>query len=50
MGYAPTGFTTTFTINLHDSTNNSAWTRCLAITPIGTASTEKAGAGAPPCT
>jgi type IV fimbrial biogenesis protein FimT len=49
MGYAPTGSATTFTINLHDSTNTSAWTRCLAVTPIGTATTERFGAGTPAC-
>jgi type IV fimbrial biogenesis protein FimT len=50
MGYAPTGSTTTLTINLHDSTNNNNWTRCLAITPVGTPATEKYGVGTPPCT
>ena len=49
MGYAPTGLATNITINLHDSTNNSAWTRCLQITPVGTPMTEKFGAGTPPC-
>jgi type IV fimbrial biogenesis protein FimT len=50
MGYAPTGSATTLTINLHDSTNNNNWTRCLAITPVGTPVTEKFGIGTPPCT
>jgi type IV fimbrial biogenesis protein FimT len=50
MGYAPTGITTNTTINLHDSTNTTAWTRCLQITPIGTPTTEKFGAGTPACT
>ncbi len=50
MGYAPTSVPTTFTINLHDQTNTSAWTRCLAITPSGSVSTEQYGAGTPPCT
>jgi type IV fimbrial biogenesis protein FimT len=48
-GYAPTGVGTTITINLHDSTNNSQWTRCLAITPIGSPSTERYGVGSPLC-
>jgi type IV fimbrial biogenesis protein FimT len=50
MGYAPTGQLATFTINLHDQTNTSAWTRCLAVTPVGSVSTEKYGAGTPQCT
>ena len=49
MGYAPTGQLNTFTINLHDQTNTSAWTRCLAVTPAGSVSTEQYGAGTPPC-
>ena len=49
MGYAPTGVAGTFTINLHDSTDTSAWTRCLAVTPAGSVSTEQFGAGVPPC-
>ena len=47
-GYAPTGLATT-TIQLHDSTNNSQWTRCLAVTPIGSPTTEKYGVGTPVC-
>ncbi len=50
MGYAPTGVAANITINLHDSTNNTAWTRCLQITPVGTPTTEIHGAGTPPCT
>lgn len=50
MGYAPTGQANTFTINLHDQTNTSAWTRCLAVTPAGSVSTEQYGAGTPQCT
>jgi type IV fimbrial biogenesis protein FimT len=50
MGYAPTGQVNTFTINLHDPTNTSAWTRCLAVTPAGSVSTEQYGAGTPQCT
>jgi type IV fimbrial biogenesis protein FimT len=49
MGYAPTGVPGTFTINLHDSTATSAWTRCLAITPAGSVNTEPYGVGTPPC-
>jgi type IV fimbrial biogenesis protein FimT len=49
MGYAPTGFAANVTINLHDSANTTAWIRCLQITPIGTPTTEKFGAGTPPC-
>jgi type IV fimbrial biogenesis protein FimT len=48
-GYAPTGLGVTTTIQLHDSTNTSAWTRCLAITPIGSPTTEKYNVGTPPC-
>jgi type IV fimbrial biogenesis protein FimT len=50
MGYAPTGSANTLTINLHNSTTISDYTRCLAITPVGTAATEKIGVGTPPCT
>jgi type IV fimbrial biogenesis protein FimT len=50
MGYAPTGQLNTFNISLHDQTNTSAWTRCLAVTPAGSVSTEKYGAGTPQCT
>lgn len=50
MGYAPTGHTTTITINLHNATNISNFTRCLAISPIGSASTEVFNAGSPACT
>ncbi len=50
LGYAPTGSTTTINISLHDSTNNTNWTRCLAVNPIGFAVTERYGFGTPPCT
>jgi type IV fimbrial biogenesis protein FimT len=50
MGYAPTGQPATITISLHDATANTAWTRCLAITPIGSSTTERYGFGTPPCT
>jgi type IV fimbrial biogenesis protein FimT len=50
MGYGQTGSVVPITVNLHDVTNTTAWTRCLAITPIGTATTEKYNpAGIPPC-
>jgi type IV fimbrial biogenesis protein FimT len=44
-GYASTSATVIVTLELHDSTNNAAWTRCLAITPVGMLSTEKAAVG-----
>jgi len=47
LGYAPTGVTTI--ISLHDSTANPNWTRCLAVNPIGSTVTEKAGVGTPAC-
>jgi type IV fimbrial biogenesis protein FimT len=49
MGYAPTGSANTLNIKLHDSTGNTQWTRCLAINPIGSAVTERYGAGTPAC-
>lgn len=48
MGYAPTGQTSTINISLHDSTSNTAWTRCLAVNPIGSATTERFGFSTPP--
>jgi type IV fimbrial biogenesis protein FimT len=50
MGYAPTPTGGTINIALHDSTNTSAWTRCLAVAPSGSVITEKFGAGNPACT
>jgi type IV fimbrial biogenesis protein FimT len=50
MGYAPTGSTSTLNISLHSAPVNSAWTRCLAVSPIGSAVTEKYNAGSPACT
>jgi len=44
-GYASTNAAVTVTMLLHDSTSNAAWTRCLAITPVGMLSTEKATVG-----
>jgi len=49
MGYAPTGLANAVNVTLHDSTSNTAWTRCVAINPIGSSVTEKHGAGAPVC-
>jgi type IV fimbrial biogenesis protein FimT len=43
MGYGPTGSTGIINITLHDSTSNTAWTRCLAVNPIGSVVTEKYG-------
>jgi type IV fimbrial biogenesis protein FimT len=42
MGYAQTHAAVTVTVLLHDSTNTSAWTRCLAITSVGLVTTQKA--------
>jgi type IV fimbrial biogenesis protein FimT len=53
MGYGITGSATGLTINLHSTPANTNWTRCISLTPIGTAVTEKfnvATAGAPACT
>jgi type IV fimbrial biogenesis protein FimT len=49
-GYAPTNLPTPAYISLHDSTGNTQWTRCLAVTVIGSPSTEKYNAGSPACT
>jgi type IV fimbrial biogenesis protein FimT len=49
MGYAPTNQPGTITINLHDAGNTTAWTRCLAVTPAGSVTTEQFGAGTPAC-
>jgi type IV fimbrial biogenesis protein FimT len=49
MGYAPTGQATAINVTLHDSTANTAWTRCVAINPIGSAVTEKYAVGTPAC-
>ena len=46
LGYAPTAATN---ISLHDRTANANWTRCLAITPIGSVVTERNGYGTPVC-
>lgn len=44
-GYASTNNPNIVTLELHDSTNTSAWTRCIAITPVGMLTTEKATVG-----
>jgi len=44
-GYATTGAAVPVTMLLHDSSNTAAWTRCLAITPVGMLNTEKASVG-----
>jgi type IV fimbrial biogenesis protein FimT len=40
-GYATTGNTSSVTLELHDVTNNQAWTRCLAVSPVGMLTTMK---------
>ncbi|HTV97604.1 MAG TPA: GspH/FimT family pseudopilin [Steroidobacteraceae bacterium] len=40
----------TVTLLLHDSTANSQWTRCLAITTVGMLSTQRVGPTNPDCT
>jgi Tfp pilus assembly protein FimT len=49
-GYAATQNAQTVTLQLHDSTKNPAWTRCLAITTVGMLTTQRVGAAAPACT
>jgi type IV fimbrial biogenesis protein FimT len=44
-GYAATNAAAVITLQLHDSTSTSAWTRCLAISPVGMITTQKAGVG-----
>lgn len=46
QGYGTTGTANTVTLKLHDSTNQSQWTRCLSITPVGALTLQKAGVGA----
>jgi type IV fimbrial biogenesis protein FimT len=50
MGYAPTGSVSTINFSLHSAPVTSSWTRCLAVSPIGSAVTEKYGTGTPACT
>jgi type IV fimbrial biogenesis protein FimT len=40
-GYAATNNVNTVTLELHDSTANTAWTRCLEISPVGMLTTQK---------
>jgi type IV fimbrial biogenesis protein FimT len=49
-GYASTNWPSLVTLILHDSTANAAWTRCLAITPLGMLNTQRHGPAAPSCT
>jgi type IV fimbrial biogenesis protein FimT len=44
-GYASTGTAAIVTLQLHNAGDVSQWTRCLALTPVGMLSTQKAGAG-----
>jgi type IV fimbrial biogenesis protein FimT len=44
-GYANTNNANTVTLELHDSSANTAWTRCLAISPVGMLTTQKTGGG-----
>ncbi len=44
-GYATTNAVVIVTLQLHDSTNTAAWTRCLAVTPVGMLTTQKSGVG-----
>src|SRR5271168_2139852 len=46
-GYAPTGLAAAIALNLHDSSNNALYTRCLQVTQMGTPTAAK---GNPPCT
>jgi type IV fimbrial biogenesis protein FimT len=43
MGYAPTGAPGVINIQLHDTTGNNQWTRCVAVNPMGSVVTEKYG-------
>jgi len=45
VGYASTNAQVIVTLRLHDSTGTAAWTRCLAVTPVGMLTTQKAGVG-----
>jgi type IV fimbrial biogenesis protein FimT len=42
LGYGNTNAANTATVTLHDSTSKAVWTRCLAITPVGQTTTQKA--------
>jgi type IV fimbrial biogenesis protein FimT len=43
MGYAPTGSPNVINVQLHDSSGNAQWTRCLAINSVGSVVTERYG-------
>jgi type IV fimbrial biogenesis protein FimT len=45
VGYGATGVPSNVVLQLHDSTDNAAWTRCLEMTPVGNLTTEKASVG-----
>lgn len=49
LGYAPTGSANSINVSLHDQASTTAWIRCVAINPIGSAVTEKYGVGTPAC-
>jgi type IV fimbrial biogenesis protein FimT len=42
LGYANTNSLNTATVKLHDSTATAVWKRCLAISPVGMTTTQKA--------
>jgi type IV fimbrial biogenesis protein FimT len=42
LGYANTNAAVTATVKLTDSTATAVWTRCLAVTPVGMTTTQKA--------
>jgi type IV fimbrial biogenesis protein FimT len=44
-GYASTNAAVVVTLELHAIPNTAAWTRCLAVTPVGMLTTQKAGVG-----
>ena len=44
-GYASTNAAVIVTLLLHDSTNAAQWTRCLAISPVGMLTTQRAAVG-----
>lgn len=49
LGYAPTGAVNSINVALHDQASTTAWIRCVAVNPIGSAVTEKYGVGTPAC-
>ncbi len=44
-GYAATHAAVNVTVKLHDLTSNTAWIRCLAVTPVGLMTTQKYSQG-----